>query len=289
MGGEHAEFRVTHEAGYLFDAGRSVFGRCHAGCLPQTSIDKRRWEGDGRASDSIHGMLPPPASEPSRLGIGGWPRVQGAQTVVVPVGSFEQHGPHLPLDTDTRIAEALAMRLPGTVLAPAVAYGASGEHEGFPGTVSIGSDALHAVLVEYGRSACRWAERVVFVNGHGGNVSTLISAVGLLRYEGRDVAWLPCAVPGADAHAGRTETSLLLYLSPEVVDMSRAEVGNTDTIGSLLPRLRAGGTKAVSPNGILGDPRLSSGDEGKVVLQDMCARGSAAVSRWTPSDTGMLT
>ena len=242
-----------------------------------------------RVSDSIHGMPPPPDSEPSRLGIGGWPRVQGVQTVAVPVGSFEQHGPHLPLDTDTRIAEALAERLPDTVLAPAIAYGASGEHEGFPGTVSIGSDALHAVLVEYGRSACRWAERVVFVNGHGGNVSTLISAVGLLRYEGRDVAWLPCAVPGADAHAGRTETSLLLYLSPDVVDMSRAEVGNTDTIDSLLPRLRAGGTKAVSPNGILGDPRLSSGDEGEVILQDMRARGSTAVRRWTPSDTGMLT
>jgi len=157
-------------------------------------------------------------------------QVRRERTVAVPLGAFEQHGPHLPLDTDTRIAEALARRLPGTVLAPSIAYGASGEHEGFPGTISIGSDALRTILVEYGRSACRWAERVVFVNGHGGNLETLISAVTLLRYEGREVAWLPCAVPGADAHAGRTETSLLLCLSPEVVDFARAEVGNTDPI-----------------------------------------------------------
>ena len=224
-----------------------------------------------------------------RLGQAGWPEVDPGVTLAVPVGAFEQHGPHLPLDTDTRVAEALAQRLPGVVVAPSIAYGASGEHEGFPGTISIGSDALRSVLVEYGRSACRWANRVVFVNGHGGNVATLIGAVELLRYEGRDVAWIPCAVPGADAHAGRTETSLLLWLSPEVVDITRAEVGNTDDIADLLPRLREGGVRAVAPNGVLGDPRRSSATEGRDIMAEMTERSAAALDRWMPSQRGMLT
>src|SRR5581483_7600341 len=96
-------------------------------------------------------------------------------TVVIPVGSTEQHGPHLPLDTDTRIAAAVADAVvatleaaghPGPVMvAPAIAYGASGEHQGFAGTVSIGAAALEHLLVEYGRSACEWATRLVFVHG----------------------------------------------------------------------------------------------------------------------------
>jgi len=86
-----------------------------------------------------------------------------AETVaLLPVAAVEQHGPHLPLDTDTRIAVAVAQRVGadlGHLTAPAIAYGASGEHQGFPGTVSIGTAALTAVLVEYGRSACDWASR----------------------------------------------------------------------------------------------------------------------------------
>src|SRR5215204_2153898 len=91
----------------------------------------------------------------------------GAQLVLVPVGSVEQHGPHLPLDTDTRIAAAVAARAAtgALLVAPPVAYGASGEHEGFAGTVSIGHEALRLLLVELGRSASRWAARLVFVNG----------------------------------------------------------------------------------------------------------------------------
>ncbi|WP_072803360.1 mycofactocin biosynthesis peptidyl-dipeptidase MftE [Rhodococcoides yunnanense] len=234
-------------------------------------------------------MTSPSESRSTRLGDTGWQRIEPDRLVVVPVGAFEQHGPHLPLDTDTRIAEAVSTRLPDAVVAPAIAYGSSGEHEGFPGTVSIGSDALRGVLVEYGRSACRWATRLLFVNGHGGNVATVAEATTLLRYEGRDVAWTPCAVPGADAHAGRTETSLLLCLSPRLVDMARAEIGNTDSISELLPRLREGGTRAVSPNGVLGDPTLSTAEEGRALLDEMVRRTTAAVSRWAPSSNGMLT
>lgn len=218
-----------------------------------------------------------------------WPDVAEGSTVAVPVGAFEQHGPHLPLDTDTRIADAVARSLPGVSIAPAIGYGASGEHEGFPGTVSIGAPALEAMLVEFGRSACRWAQRVVFVNGHGGNVHALIAAVQLLRYEGRDAAWVPCSVPGADAHAGLTETSVMLHLAPDSVNMARAEKGNTDRLGVLLPRLRTEGVRAVAPNGVLGDPRGATAAAGEAIFVQMSEQAAEVVDRWAPTATGMLT
>ena len=101
-----------------------------------------------------------------------------ARTVLaVPLGSLEQHGPHLPLDTDTRIAVALAAglaeRCPGVAVAPALAYGASGEHAGFPGTLLVGHQVLADLLIELVRSARRAFEGVAFVNAHGGNEEAL--------------------------------------------------------------------------------------------------------------------
>ncbi|MGN5235894.1 MULTISPECIES: mycofactocin biosynthesis peptidyl-dipeptidase MftE [unclassified Rhodococcus (in: high G+C Gram-positive bacteria)] len=218
-----------------------------------------------------------------------WPDVEPhGVTVAVPVGAFEQHGPHLPLDTDTRIAVAVAEALPDVALAPPLAYGASGEHEGFAGTVSIGADVTKAMLVEYGRSACRWAQRVLFVNGHGGNAYPLAEAVALLRYEGRDVAWLPCAVPGSDAHAGITETSLMLHLAPETVDMNRAVAGATESIRTLMPRLREAGIVSVSANGVLGDPAGSTAELGAELFANLVERATAQVARWQPGTEGRL-
>ena len=207
--------------------------------------------------------------------------------LVVPVGSLEQHGPHLPLDTDTRIAESLGRSL-GELLAPSIAYGASGEHEGFRGTVSIGSEALRAVLVEYGRSACRWAARVLFVNGHGGNASALASAVALLRYEGRDVAWWTPILPDADAHAGRTETSMLLHLAPDTVQMDRAAPGNTAPMARLWPDMRSGGVAAVSANGVLGDPTRATAGEGRRIVGELQDGLRAAVDLWRPDEHGRI-
>jgi mycofactocin precursor peptide peptidase len=203
-------------------------------------------------------------------------------TLLVPVGSVEQHGPHLPLDTDVRVAVSVAAALeaadPSLVLAPPVAFGAAGEHEGFPGTVSIGHEGLRLLLVELGRSACRWAARVVFVNGHGGNVATLVEACRLLRYEGRDVGWIPCAAKG-DAHAGRVETSLMLALDPTVVGPER-EPGATAPLRELLPVMRERGVRGVSENGILGDPRGASAEEGRALLDAMVAAAREALTRW---------
>ena len=183
--------------------------------------------------------------------------------LAVPVGSCEQHGPHLPLDTDTRIAVALAQRLtdafdPGDVMvAPPVTLSASGEHQGFPGTLSIGLEATELVLVELGRSA-DWSSGVVFVNGHGGNDAAVRRAVSRLQAEDRRaMSWHP-RIHGADAHAGETETSLMLAIAPDLVHLDRAEAGRTEPLADLIDELRAGGVRAVSPNGA---PRFAARGE----------------------------
>lgn len=217
---------------------------------------------------------------------------------MVPVGSTEQHGPHLPLDTDTRIASAVADAVvcslvergdPDWVVAPPIGYGASGEHEGFAGTVSIGTAALRLLLVEYGRSASNWASRLVFVNGHGGNVEALGAAAALLRYEGRDAAWSSCGVRNADAHAGHTETSVLLHISPDDVRSDERAPGNTAPLVELLPSLRRGGVAAVSEAGVLGDPTTATAEDGRRIFADMVRGCADRILRWEPDRCGMLT
>lgn len=220
-----------------------------------------------------------------------WPEIPAGPLLVVPLGSVEQHGHHLPFGTDTAIACAVAdeasASLSGALVAPALAYGASGEHEDFPGTISIGTEALTGLLIEYGRSACRWAARLLIVNGHGGNLDALRVAVPLLRSEGRDVAWFPCGVPGGDAHAGRTETSLMLHVEPEGVRSPRP-AGVTTPVGELLPRLRAEGVRAVSPTGVLGDPAGATPGEGAALLADLVDRLVAATASWDVDAGGRL-
>lgn len=221
-----------------------------------------------------------------------WPDLPESALLVVPLGAVEQHGPHLPLITDTAVAAAVADtavdRIEAALLAPALAYGASGEHEDFPGTISLGTEALAGLLVEYGRSACRWAGRVLLVNGNGGNLDALRAAGALLRTEGRDVAWWPCGVPGGDAHAGRTETSLVLHLAPEDVRGDRAVAGDTTPIARLLPRLRSEGVRAVSPTGILGDPAGASAEEGAELLTALADRLVSAAAAWQVDPSGRL-
>ena len=203
------------------------------------------------------------------------------------------------MDTDTRIASAVARGVAerlaeadhdsGWTLAPPIGYGASGEHESFPGTISIGTSALRLLLVEFGRSAASWASRVVFVNGHGGNVEALVAAAALLRYEGRDVAWCSCGVENADAHAGHTETSVLLHISPEAVRLEERVPGNRAPLSELLPAMRSGGVAAVSELGVLGDPTTATATDGERLFAEMVEGCVRRIARWNPDRDGMLT
>lgn len=225
------------------------------------------------------------------LGRISWPQVHSG-LLVVPLGSCEQHGPHLPFDVDTVVASAVAARFAaswdGAVLGPALEYGASGEHQSFAGTVSLGTEALTAVLIELGRSASGWASRLLFVNGHGGNNAALVAATALLRTEGRDAAWWPCGIPGGDAHAGYTETSLMLALRPDVVQLDAIEAGRPEPVEELLRDLRRDGMASVSPNGVLGDPTGATAGHGRRLLDNLGRRLLDGVGNWTVREDGML-
>lgn len=208
--------------------------------------------------------------------------------LLVPVGSFEQHGPHLPLDTDTRIAVALCTAVSGslgvaTVIGPPITVSASGEHRGFPGTLSIGTDTTTAVLVELVRSA-DWAHGVVLVNGHGGNAEALDRARSVFAHEGRKVLiWWPTATADDDAHAGRTETSVIAHLDPGVVDWDRVTTGRTTPLGELVSELRSHGVRAVSENGVLGDPTDASAERGGEIFERWQSDLHDSIIRWSAS------
>lgn len=246
-----------------------------------------------------------------RLAAAHWPDVEAGERrlLVVPVGSLEQHGAHLPLDTDTRVAAAVAERAcavhaaggrAGIGLAPAIPVGASGEHADFPGTLSIGHVALSAVLVELGRNASLHWPAMLLVNGHGGNVAAIKDALATLRAEGRDChAWhagvrpamlaavragdgvgpVSAPVPLPDAHAGRVETSIMLALAPDAVRLGVAEPGETRPLSEIMAGLRAHGVRQVSPNGVLGDPAGASAAEGEALLALLAGDLAATIAR----------
>ncbi len=233
-----------------------------------------------------------------RLGDATWPEVDGisrrgsddqapAPIVLVPVGSTEQHGPHLPLATDTIIAEELAGRAvhhtDGLMIGPTIGVSASGEHADFPGTLSIGAQVMSSVIVELVRSA-DWAAGVVLVNGHGGNHEAITDAIATLTAEGRRaLAWWPSwpqRLDGgpADLHAGRIETSMMLAIDPGLVRLELATAGPDASIDDLRTR----GVRAVSSSGVLGDPDGASGGEGERFITAFVEDLVHQIERWRP-------
>jgi creatinine amidohydrolase len=238
-----------------------------------------------------------------RLGDATWRDIERAATtarrsadgtlspvLLIPVGSTEQHGPHLPLATDTLIAEEIAGRAvhhtDGLMVGPTIPVSASGEHGDFPGTLSLGTATTTMVIVELVRSA-DWAAGVVLVNGHGGNHEAVSAAVATLTAEGRAaLAWWPSwprrrdGGP-ADLHAGRIETSMMLAIDPGLVRLELAVAGADAAVEDL----RANGVRAISPNGVLGDPDGASGSEGERFITAFVEDLVHQIERWRPIDT----
>lgn len=219
-----------------------------------------------------------------------------SSVAVLPVGAIEQHGPHLPLATDALVAEAVSKEVVATHdedlwLLPTLSYGRSVEHTWAAGTLSLSTATFAAVLDDIGRSvAAAGIRRIVLVNGHGGNVSEIQTALrdlrlayGLLTFginvflpEEHDPAWA-ASETGLGIHGGAAETSLMLHLRPDLVDLSAAERRIPAQMADNV-HARFGGSVAFGwlandfgPEGYLGDPTLASAEAGASGFKSMVA------------------
>jgi creatinine amidohydrolase len=226
-----------------------------------------------------------------------WPEVEaavarGVRTVVVMTASVEQHGPHLPLATDTLIGQAVGERVArrlGALLAPVVRPGCSDHHLAFPGSLSLPEPLFIDLVVAYGRClAAHGFDTLVLLSSHGGNFRPLEEAARLLREELASRGVRVVALAGDRAlvemmrvmvdaatrldlpqdvdaiHADACETSIVMHLAPELVHTERIESGFTGRLD--LDTLFRRGLRGITPNGVLGDPRGSRAEVGAEVL-----------------------
>jgi mycofactocin system creatininase family protein len=215
----------------------------------------------------------------------------GTKILVLLLGSWEQHGPHLPLDTDSVIISRVVqdaldhsdVSAEHFLCAPLLPITASDEHEGFSGGLSTGTDALVNSVVSICRSAQSWAVGTLIANGHGGNYDALQKITSALEYEKiTHSVWTLPSYAGGDMHAGHTETSLMLHISPHSV---RTElIDSVEAITANIDQLRNSGVKGVAPSGVLGNPSTASVQHGEEVLnlyvQSLVQRMQTCSSDW---------
>jgi creatinine amidohydrolase len=204
---------------------------------------------------------------------------------ILPVGSFEQHGDILPLVTDTIVACLVAERIAADhrlFLLPPVTISCSHEHAGFPGTVSISSQTLLAMITDIRVSlAASGITKLIILNGHGGNymLSNLVQEANLTGarvalfpgrtewQKARDDAGLESTI-SEDMHAGELETSLLLHAVPDLVSSARA---NADHLATDRPHLLITGLRGYTKSGVIGRPSLGTAAKGGQILTSLSA------------------
>jgi creatinine amidohydrolase len=226
-----------------------------------------------------------------------------ARLAVVPVGAMEQHGPHLPLDTDTllatAVAEAIVARTPGTVVGPVVGLGCSAHHLGFQGTVSLRVPTFVATVVDLCRSLAAAGLTVVLLNGHGGNRAPL--GVALIELTGEGIRaysftyWellgevvsdeLGPAASNACGHACALETSLMKHLHPGRVRESLIPPDATPATWPDPHMFSSDVMQVVRPfeelkaDGVIGRPSLATAELGRRLFDAAVERGTSEVER----------
>lgn len=213
--------------------------------------------------------------------------------VVLPIGAVEQHGPHLPVLTDTMIAEAVLTRAlelreeDGRVWAlPVQAYGKSNEHSGFAGTFGLRAETLAANLKDIARSLhASGLRRLLFLNAHGGNpeivdyvARDIREEFGLLCFTAhpfrfglaRDI--ISSVEGGYGIHGGESETSLMLAIAPELVQPAQY-TPELPPVRAFMRRFTLKGpasfgwlSRDLSRSGTIGDPRGASVEKGQAIL-----------------------
>jgi len=223
---------------------------------------------------------------------------RGARIAVLPVGSFEQHGRHLPLATDTivacAIAESIAKRY-DLMLLPAITIACSHEHSDFNGTVSISAATLYQVIRDVqGSLEQRGIRKLVLVNGHGGNY-VLGNVVQEANVGERRMAlfphrddWTQARKAGGlvtdnheDMHGGELETSILLYVAPALV---REGFEQDDFVAPDRTHLHISGVAGYSASGLIGRPSLADSEKGRLVLEDLAASAAAHLNMLSGTD-----
>ncbi len=225
-----------------------------------------------------------------------WPDIrsaieQGYTTVVVAVGSTEQHGPHLPTMTDTRIgdeaAHRVAIKLGHTLQAKTIPVGCSRHHLAFAGTISLRDETLRMIALDYIDSLISSGfKRIIFLPMHGGNFPIIQATVkeaqaahqGIEIIGVTDAAKLGQCLEAASAefgitanqsggHSGESETSLMMALEANLVVKDRFAPGYVGQFGEKeMKIMREQGMPALSKNGVLGDPRKASAEKGEIYL-----------------------
>ncbi|MBC7725370.1 MAG: creatininase family protein [Burkholderiaceae bacterium] len=245
-------------------------------------------------------------------------RLTADSIVVLPTGAIEHHGAHLPLATDALIAEAVATAAVRRAadagldvwLLPTLSFTKSDEHHWAPGTMWLGYEAMMATLVDLGRSvAATPARTLVFLNGHGGNTAMLnVANRELRRRFGLQTFTMGAghvrAGTGQDGepdelgmgiHAGYGETSLLLHLRPDLVDMGLAERNVPEHLAQF-SRIGFNGfpvsfgwtSDDFGPSGVVGDPTGSTARAGAEFFETSVVNAVASleeISRFTPRIT----
>ena len=236
-----------------------------------------------------------------------WPdaadRLAVVDTALLPVGAIEQHGPHLPLDTDAFDADHLARSIaagcsdPKPLVLPLVAYGVSYHHEAFKGTISINNDTLANLVYDIGISVAKnGIRKLVIINGHGGNAPSLNFAAQRINQDARifvcvdtgetsDVDVDKLSETSNDVHAGEIETSTSLAVRPHLVYMDRLQMEVPEFTSRYLDFTSQRGvawyahTHKISTSGVMGDPTKASVEKGEKMWAVMIAHLTAFVNQ----------